>query len=422
MVSPLRERAIKVLRWSEKYTKTDMVYLVNAGFWSNLNLVITSILGLLLSVAYANLLPADVFGVYQFLLSLSAIVTALALAGMNNAVSQAVSRGYEGVLRTSVGVQLRWSTLPTALGLLGAIYYFAHGNTAVALGLVVVALLSPITNVFNTYVAFLNGKREFRMAFLLGTVITAAYYISIFLAVAYLKNAVILIAVNLGSNALATAYAYWQTLRTYKPNDQQDPAAISYGKHLSVMNAFGTIVTQLDSVLVFHFLGAAELAIYTFATSIPERVGGMSKFLSVAALPKFANQSPETIRANLLSKMLRAGIAGAILAAIYALFAPIIFDLLFPNYLAAIPFTQVYALMIVTVAVSNISVTALVSQRLNRELYIYNFVNPIVLLGLQVPFLIYYGIMGILAAKILSSAFNIVLSSALLHRAAERTQ
>ncbi|MGH7174938.1 MAG: hypothetical protein ACREGR_01095, partial [Minisyncoccia bacterium] len=98
MMDRLRGDAVRFLRWSEKYTKTDMVYLAGAGFWSNLNFVIVSVFALLLSIAFANFLPKDVFGLYQYLLSLSALLTAITLASMNFAVSQSVARGFEGDL------------------------------------------------------------------------------------------------------------------------------------------------------------------------------------------------------------------------------------------------------------------------------------------------------------------------------------
>jgi O-antigen/teichoic acid export membrane protein len=404
----------RLLRYLERYTKTDMVYLANAGTWTNLHFVITSILALLLSVAYANFLSPETFGLYQFFLSLAAVVTALTLAGMNSAVAQAVARGYEGVLRDSVRAQIRWAIVPFLAGMLGSVYYVIQGNLVIATGLALVAVLAPLTSVFNTYAAYLSGKREFKRGFLYALVIAAAYYASIFAAVYYLEDAVLLIVVNLGINALATAFVYWRTLRRYQPGDTKDPEAITYGKHLSVMNAFGTIITQLDSILVFHFLGAAGLALYTFSIGIPDRVGSLSKFISVAALPKFSNQSLAEIRRHILGKLVKAALAGLVLAVAFALAAPLIFKLLFPAYLAAVPYAQLFALNITMAAVLNLSVTALIAQRLKRELYIYNLGNPVVLLALQVPLLIWFGIWGILVAKLISNAFNIVFSTALI--------
>lgn len=405
----LQEKIVRLLRWSERYTKTDMVYLAGAGLWSNVNFVITSVLALLLSIAFANLLPPDVYGVYQYLIALSGIVTALTLAGMNSAVAQSVARGNEGDLRASVRVQLYWSIVPSLLSIATALYYFAHGNEDVGVGLVLIGLLSPITNVFYTYQAFLNGKREFKRIFVYALIINAAYYPAIFIVMLFVKDAIWLVFVNLATNAAAIAYVYFRTLKVYEPNDRTDPRTISYGTHLSVMNAFGSIITQLDSVLVFHFLGAVELAVYSFASLLPERVAGLFNFVNVAALPKFSNQSPENVRANIVSKTLRAALAGAIATVCYALLAPLLFHLLFPKYLDALPYTEAYALVIVTLA-ANLPLTALISQHRQRALYVYNIVNPLVLLALQVPLLIFFGIFGILMARVAANTINILLA------------
>jgi hypothetical protein len=102
-MSPMTKRLhsilVRFLRWSERYTKTDMVYLANVGWWTNLTLILTSFGGLLISIVFANFLSPQTYGVYQYLLALSGLVAAISLSGMNTAVTQAAARGYEGVLR-----------------------------------------------------------------------------------------------------------------------------------------------------------------------------------------------------------------------------------------------------------------------------------------------------------------------------------
>lgn len=413
MVSWFRERLIILLRWSEKYTKTDMVYLAGAGFWSSLNLFIITGLGLLLSIAYANLLSPEVFGTYQFLISLSSLLVAICLTGMNNAVSQSVARGYEGDLRTSVRIQLLWAAVPTVTGLAGALYYQMHGNSALAIGLCVVATLSPIGNVFNTYTAFLQGKRAFKQIFLYVTATNLFYYALIFSTVYFFRDAIALLFVNLAANTLATIHFYFRTLAKYRPSDRTDPQTIPYGIDLSIMNTAGTIVAQLDSVLVFHFLGPAQLAVYSFASLIPERVSSLFKFVSNAALPKFSTQTIDEIRSAIVSKTIRAAIAGSAVMILYLIFAPVLFHTLFPKYAEAIFYSQVYSLVIITVA-ANIPAAAIVGLRMNRELYLFNLSTPFVLMALQLVLLIKFGILGILLARIISNVINILFAIYLL--------
>ncbi len=421
MPSPAKDRLVRFLRWTEKYTKTDMVYLASAGWWLNLDLAIQSILSLGLSIALANLLSPSVYGTYQYLVAISALVAAVCLSGMNSAVTQAVARGREGVLRESVRFQLRWAVVPFVLTLGGAAYYFAHAQNEIAFGLVAIALFTPFVQTFNTYVAFLTGKKAFKDMFFLKLLANLVYYVPIFAVLPFVRDAAILVAVNVLFTAVGNFYAYRKTLTRFNPNDTEDPEAVRYGAHLSVMSGFGTVINQLDSVLVFHFLGPIDLAVYSLATLIPERMGGILGFVGTAALPKFSNRTLNDIRGVLLAKMAYAMAVGTLTAIIYAAIAPFIFRLLFPAYVAAIPYTQLYAAVIIFLS-TNLAYAALQAKRLQTELYIISVVNPIMLIVLQVPLLLLYGIWGMLWARIISDAMNFMISIVLLYRASGKSE
>lgn len=404
----------RLLRATERYTKTDMVYLFQVGLWSNLSFVITSGLALLLSIAFANLLPPAVYGVYQYLISLSALMSAVLLSGMDSAVSQAVARGYEGALRNAVKAKLRYAILPIVASLAAASYYALHGNYAVATGLVVISVFSPLISTFSLYSSFLTGKKAFRQNFWYGLITTAAYYGSIFLALVFLKNAPFLLFVNLGANAIAIGFAYWHTVQHQHPNDRDDGATVPYGTHLSVMSAFGLVLTQIDSLLVFHFLGPVKLAVYSFASMIPERAGSMFSFVGAAALPKFATQPRADIRKGIVAKALRLALVAAVGALVYALAAPLLFRLVFPQYLAAIPYTQAYAAIIALIAVLNFLNAVLIAQQMKRALYIVSFLNPLLLIFLQLPLLFSYGVLGMLVARMLADGIAIAVTLLLI--------
>jgi O-antigen/teichoic acid export membrane protein len=408
---------IRALRWSERYTKTDMVYLAATGWWTNLNLVFTSLLSFALSIAFANLLSPETYGVYQYLISLSAIIAAVSLSGMGSAVAQAAARGYEGVLSVAVRAQLKWAIIPGLLASAGALYYFRLGNVELGIGLVFIALCVPLTIAYGTYGGFLEGKREFRQLFLLSLTTNSAYYASMFIAVAVFKDAATLIAVNLAITALGAFYAYRRTRAHFQSNDRIDPATISYGRRLSVLAAFTTAITQMGAVLVFHFLGAASLAIYSFATLIPERIGGLFNFVGAASLPRFANQSLANIKQNILSKSARVFTISMLAVLGYCLLAPILFHLLLPRYLSVIPYTEAYAFIIALLAVSNITGTTLYAKRLTKEIYIRSFSQPLLLIGLQIPLLLAYGIWGMIIARLVSEAVSTLLTLVLLFRA-----
>ena len=59
---PLKQTIFRMLRWSERFTKTDMVYLAKGSFWMMAKQVGVSIISFGLAIAFANLLPQETYG------------------------------------------------------------------------------------------------------------------------------------------------------------------------------------------------------------------------------------------------------------------------------------------------------------------------------------------------------------------------
>ena len=123
----LREKTYNLLRKSEKYFKTDMVYLVKGGSWLTLNRVIGSIIALTLAVVYANLLPKESYGLYKYVLSIVSILAITTLPGMDIALTRSIVNGYEGSIKKVIKTKLAWSLLGIITGLGISVYYFTMG-------------------------------------------------------------------------------------------------------------------------------------------------------------------------------------------------------------------------------------------------------------------------------------------------------
>jgi O-antigen/teichoic acid export membrane protein len=413
MWEKLRERSIRLLRWSEKYTKTDMVYLVTTGFWFNLGTVLISLFSLALYVVFARFVPKEVYGTYQYLLSIAAIASTFTLTGMNSAVSQAVTRGYEGTLKASIRVQLLWNLVPAAGALIGAIYYFAAGNVLLAAGFVLIAIATPVVNAYNTYNALLVGKKDFRRSFFYSLALNVPYYGLLMLVAVAWPYVIALLLANLFINTGMAVVLYRRTLAVEQPNDAVDESAFSYGKHLTAINALSSIAGQIDNILVFHYLGPLELAIYSFATAVPDRLAGFFRFFGSVAFPKFVTKSEDEIRATIGPKLLHVTVLGFIAAALYALCAPLFFHIFFPQYGASVLYSQLYALSMAGVA-GNIALSALISQRRTRDLYLLNIALPLIQVVLLVAGLLWWGLWGLIVGKIASSVLSAAFTAALL--------
>jgi O-antigen/teichoic acid export membrane protein len=412
-MSYLSKQLYTFLHWSEKYTKTDMVYLFKSGIWVNANSLVSYSLTFILSIVFANILPKEVLGTYQYLLSFSIIVSALCMTGMNYAVTQATARGSSGTLRASVALQLRWSIVPAGVSLLAALYYALQGNFELSLGLFSIGICIPITNSYNTYSAYLNGIKDFRGMFMASTLFNSIYYPSIILVAILTQNALSLVWINLFVSTLLTWYLYKRTITKYPSHGTVDLESLSYGKKLSISNLPTIIATQIDNLLVFHFLGAAPLALYVIATTIPEKVTGLFKFIFLATIPKYAVQNPVASKVGILGKIARMGAVATILVGILIFITPTVFHVFFPRYIDAIPYTQFYALSVFTI-LGYLPISNLIAQA-RKTIHIYNVVSPSIQIVLQLIGILLWGIWGILIARIIANTINSILAWILLN-------
>lgn len=405
----IKKLAIGALRKSERYTGTDMVYLASAGLWTNAQTITTAFGSFVLYVVFAHLLPKETYGLYQYLLSLFAIVTAVTLTGMNTAVTRAVAQGHDGILKHSVRIQLVYGIVPTLLGGCIALYYAVAGNYTIAIGALIISVLAPLLYTFNTYNAFLTGKKDFKRNGIFGLVGNVLYYGALVLAVVLGAPVLVLLFVNLAVQVITHVFFYFLTLRIYKPAEGTDHTAIRYSFHLSAMNFISAIASQLDNIFAFHFLGPVALATYSFATAIPDRLGSISfRFLGNAALPRFATRTALDIRGKLLSKVLYGMGVASIAIVIYIAFAHWFFSIFFPTYMEAVPLSLIYAGTVIFNAGAVLPLTALAATKKTGAMYINNTIISIVQVGVPLLGIVFFGLWGLVVGKVLSSALAFI--------------
>jgi len=397
-----------------------MVYLFDAGFWSNLNAFAISLFSLGLYVAFAHFLTKEQYGTYQYLLSFFSIATGFTLTGMNTAVTRAVAQGKEGTMRASVPLQIKYGAIPLLGALLFSFYYWHAGNTTLALGLVTIGVFTPLLYAYNSFNSLFMGRKDFRTATLLGVAGNVFYYGLLALAAILSGSPLIILAVNLGVQTLIYLVLYLYTLRHYKPNNEVDEEALAYGLHLSGLGAFASVAAQMGNVFIFHFLGPVPLALYAFASAVPERLGNLSfKFLGSALLPKFAERDVHAVRKQILSKMLWAFAAGAVIALCYITIAPFFFMLFFPAYVSAIKLSMFLAIGLALSAPIYIPMTALTALGNKRGLYIFNIVNPFIYITFPLVGIYFGGLWGYAVTHLLSIIVSVTVLTVLVFKTGE---
>ena len=417
-MSSLLARAERLLRWSEKYMKTDMVYLAKGGFWLMLGQAVSAAAGLLLAIGFANLLPSDVYGKYKFILSLAGIITTFTLTGMGTAVTQAVARGLEGVYRTGFWVQLKWSVFMMLVASGGATYYFLNGDRVVGFSLLIVGVSSPIIESASLYVAYLNGKKDFRAGARYGIVRSLIPVAAVLTTIFFTKDVVLIVLAFFLSHAVTSSVLYLWVLNAYRPAHEIDETNITYSKHVSFMNIVSTVASQADKILIFHYLGATQLAIYSIAFTIPGQLKIAVKTVTSLIFPKLSSATLETIRSSIYPKAARLLLGFSLIIGAYILIAPFIYQLIFPRYLAAIPLSQALAIGYLFSPALLFSET-FNAQKKQREMYIAKIVTSALRILLLLILLPPFGVWGAVYTFILVNALSGALTLVLFHRLRE---
>jgi len=391
--------AYSLLRKSERYTQTDMIYLAKGGFWLTLGQIISTAASFLLAMAFANLLDPIAYGNYNYILSLIGMLSILTLSAMRIAIMQATARGLEGSFYTAFKVRLKWgaSASLTAIGL--AAYYWFKGNYLLPIPLLISALFLPLMQASQVYESFLRGKKLFsvhvKYSVFSRIVSAGAIIITLFIT----KNLFWLIAVYLVSHTLLNYSFYLITKSKFKPNKKEDSQTLSYGKHLTLMGVISVVANYLDRILLFTLVGSAQLAIYSFAILIPDQIKSMMKQnIGTLAFPKLSIKSRKEIKLNIMQKFWKLFLLVGLVAVIYVITAPFLYKIFFPQYLDSIPYSQLFALSFIAVPITLLS-TIFQAQMMKKELYIVRIVPAIriILLVVLTPL---YGIWGVIIAQI----------------------
>lgn len=405
----IKQKTYNLLRKSEKYFKTDMVYLAKGGSWLTFGQLITSTSSFVLSIAFANLVPQTVYGVYRYVTSLAATLAAFSLTGVGTAVTQSVARGFENVIRSAFWMNVRWSALLITISFIGSIYYFLQGNTTLSASLLFIGSFSPFLNSAHLATYYANGKKDFTRLSIYniakGVIPALALIATLFVT----KNVLIIIFVYFFANTAIALLTYRNAIYFYKPNSIDDPDILEYSKKLSLLGMLSTLTAQADKILIFTSIGAAELAIYSIAMAFPEQIKSALRNLNFLMIPKFAERNPEQTL-ELRGKIIKLSLFLITITILYIVAAPLLYKLFFPTYAdEAIQLSQLFSLSILA-TIGMIPNSLMIAHKRNRDLFIVNTASSIIQLAFLIIGIYWGGVIGVAISKVVSAYISAGLS------------
>lgn len=412
----LRHSIYCLLRQSEGFFKADMVYVAKGGFWVTFGQGLTSLLSLLLIIVVANFLPKETYGLYKYIISLAGVFSIFTLTGMNRAVARAAATGQIGMLKASVKYQIKWNSL-MMLALWGlSAYYFYNSNLVLAQAFLALGVFLPLTTSLNTYAAYLEGKRQFRLNNIFSVTSTALYVGGMLLAIIAGGETLSLVIAYSLTTFLSSLFFYLFTLKHFEPNEENpDMSFLKYGRELTFIGLMGPVVSQADKIILTHFWGPVPLAVYALAIAVPERATTFIKSWVGISFPKLAGKSLKEINSVFYKRIFQGLLIGAVFTLLYILVAPYLFKYLLPQYLEAVAYSQILAFSFIFAMPNRYVSLLLESQKMSRKIFIRGVTQNIIMISLYISLGIYGGIMGLVLAQVLN-AFAGVLVNILIWR------
>lgn len=403
LLAGIKNKLYVLLKKSEAIFKTDMVYLVQGGFWLTSQRVMVSLCSFVLTIVLAYFFSKESFGTYKYVLSIGGLLSVATLRGMDSAIAQAVARGHDGSIHKALTARIKFGLLGLIASILLSAYYYLNDNSVLAISFLLISIFIPFMDSFGIYGSVLNGKKLFKLVNTFQSAGQLIAMVALILVATITQNIYILIVTYFATWTLLRWFFYRRTLSTVKTNSLEDPETISYGKHGSVIGAIAVLITSLDDILIFHFLGASDLARFTFAMAPTLQITSLFNQLTTLAMPKLAQQDAVSIQKILIRRMKLLLIGGIVIALLYIICAPYFFNIFFPRYIDVIKFSQLFALYII-IAIPQTMINAAINAKITsipkKMLWLWNIpgvLGAVTTLILIAP----YGLTGAIIARLL---------------------
>ncbi len=407
MVHKAKKHIHSLLQKGSKKMGTDLVYIAEGGFWITLGQGASSLSGIAMAIGFANLLPIETYGNMKFVLSFLSLLSIPTLQGMNQAITRTVAQGHDNTIYPALITRIKGGVLGMFVSLSIALYYSMTHMPTIALSFIILSISIPFFQTLPLWKDYLNGKKKFRALGIyqsIGNIIRAS---TILLTLFFTHNLFIILGVYLFVHILVHGITFLITIQTYPPKGDTDTKTISYAKHLSVMSILDIIANQVDKIILYTHLGPASIALYTLALRPIEGIRAPLQGMMKLSLPKMSNRDIATLRRTLPKKIIFSSLILIPFITLYIILAPLFFSLVFPQYIDAVIYSQIFALSLIFYP-KKLIWSAFTAHTQKKELYIANTLIPFIKIVLFIFILPTYGVWGAIITLIIVEGLSYI--------------
>lgn len=383
----------------------DAHYFAKHSSFILLGHAVSMIRGIITGYFVARFFAQEVYGQYQFILSVVGSLSLFGLPGLAHSVTRAWARDDAFSIREITKTQLLVSSIGSLI-LLGCIPFLGYyGREELWLLFLVAALLFPLPPLGTVHFGgYTVGKARFDLA-LRATVVWSSLMIIATIAIIFFRQSALLMFIV--TTSIPSIVYLWMSRKIRPPSDEKDlkntKSIIRYGWQLTFATLPVDLVWYVDKLLISHFLGLNQLATFSVSILIPEQAKIFVKqFLPVS----FAKQAKGADSWERRMKLMKVVLIGTLIFAVgilaYIAASPWLMPFLFPQYDAKelVLLTSIAAIAIIT-SPGSLFAQFLEAQGMIREVRSSNWIAAIVFAISLVFFIPTYGLIGAAVARII---------------------
>lgn len=398
-----------------KILRMNVVDFGKKSIWVFSQTCITTITGLILTYALANNLPKEDFGIYKYVVAFTAIASSFSLTGLSVVIIRRVAKEIQNPLRDAFHKHLSWSTGVFFVVICAAFYHYAVNQYTVALCILFFGLIYPVSQGFGLYESLLIGSQEIKKSSQSKIILTITTAVTVVATLNFTQNILAVVSLLALLTLIVNAYFYFSVKQKYTNVKKLNIEDYQYSKHLSAMSVLSGTANHIDQIAVFYFLGPVNLAIYSIALTVPQKLKGSFFGLKNIIMPKLAQMDVPQIKKAVPQKVLLFFIFLSLIAIAYSCVAPLLFEVLFPDYAEAVVYTQTLSLLIVFTSILPLRQTFLAHAH-KKELYITEITIPAVKIILTLILIPWLGLWGAITSLLLTRLYATIITTFLFIR------
>lgn len=357
--------------------------------------------GLVTGYLVVRMFPKEMYGTYQFILSVMGALALFGIPGLPNSISRAAAQGkgftVRGILRRQLPICFLGSLL-----LFGAIPFLGQFNREALWPLfTVAALLFPLPHIAAAiFGGPIIGKARFDVALKVNTIWSTLMIVATLCILFFRPSATLLLIAFLILPGV-TQLSFARKIMEKNAGNENDKEIMRYGWQLTFATLPVNMVWYLDKLLIAAFFGFNQLATFAVALLIPEQAKYLFKELFPICFSRQAKGIDSVERRLKMRRMvLIVTFFFAIGIALYVLICPWLIPLLFPNYQASeiVLLTSIAAITLI-VTPSTLFPQYLEAQGMIQQLQRSHWAAAILFTIALIMLVPTYGVLGAIIAR-----------------------